>query len=249
MLRWRCGSLGSRLHHVAEVRFGLSERLATPTRVLREYFAKVSESTLVRVGVPLPLETHAHGAGVNFAFFSGHASRVRLELFAEPEDATPTRVIELDPAHHRTGDVWHVWVAGIRPGQLYAYRVDGPYQPEAGHRFNVNKLLLDPIATEVTLLLHWDFGPAHGYDPSAPERDLVCSTVDATGAPPKCVFTREHFDFHDNQPAPATCCPILPCSPALGGQTSLEACSLIRDTVGYSPWQGLSRRETKGRHS
>ena len=54
-------------------------------------------------------------------------TRVRLELFDSPADATPIKVIDLDPAHHRTGDVWHVWVSGIGPGQLYAYRVDGPY--------------------------------------------------------------------------------------------------------------------------
>jgi pullulanase/glycogen debranching enzyme len=101
---------------------------------------------------------------VNFALCSRHASRVQLELFAQPADATPTRVIALDPVRHRTGDVWHVWVAGLRPGQLYAYRVDGPYQAAAGHRFNVHKLLLDPFATAIAPVPHWDFRPARGYD-------------------------------------------------------------------------------------
>ena len=68
-------------------------------------------------------------------------------------DAMPARVIDLDPARNRTGDVWHVWVEGIRPGQLYAYRVDGPYQPSEGHRFNFNKLLLDPFATAISRCL------------------------------------------------------------------------------------------------
>ena len=189
-------------------------------RVLHEYIAEVSERAAVRVGVPLLMGTHAHGEGVNFAFFSRHASRVRLELFAEPDDATPTRIIELDPARHRTGDVWHVWVAGIRPGQLYAYRVDGPYQPEVGQRFNVNKLLLDPFATAVAPLPHWDFGPARGYDPSAPERDLVCSTVDDTGAMPKCVFTHEHFDWHDDQP------PRHPWSKTIIYETHVRGCTV-----------------------
>ena len=92
--------------------------------------------------MPLPLGTSACGEGVNFALFSRHASRVRLELFDRPEDATAARVIDLDPARHRTGDVWHVWIEGIPAGQLYGYRVDGPYQPENGHRFNFHKLLL-----------------------------------------------------------------------------------------------------------
>ncbi|MEP6934838.1 MAG: hypothetical protein ABI988_13000, partial [Nitrospirota bacterium] len=102
---------------------------ATSERPLHEYVRAVCERADVRVGVPLPLGTYARGEGVNFAFFSRHASRVRLEFFDRPEDATAARVIDLDPARNRTGDVWHVWVGGIRPGQLYAYRVDGPYQP------------------------------------------------------------------------------------------------------------------------
>ncbi|WHZ14385.1 MAG: limit dextrin alpha-1,6-maltotetraose-hydrolase [Nitrospira sp.] len=172
----------------------------TPERPLREYATEVCERTGVRVGVPLPLGTYARGDGVNFAFFSRHASRVRLELFDHPEDATAARLIELDPARNRTGDVWHVWIEGICAGQLYAYRVDGPYQPKDGHRFNFNKLLLDPFATAISPLLDWDFGPARGDDPSAPEGDMVCSTVDDAGAMPKCLFTQEHFDWQDDRP-------------------------------------------------
>ena len=174
--------------------------LTTPERPLHEYLAEVCECTDVRVGVPLPLGTYARGEGVNFAFFSRHASRVRLELFDHPDDATAARVIDLDPARNRTGDVWHVWVEGIRPGQLYAYRVDGPYQPKDGHRFNFNKLLLDPFATAISRLPTWEFGPARGYDPSGPDGDSVCSMVDNAGAMPKCVFTQEHFHWHEDRP-------------------------------------------------
>ncbi|HSJ80562.1 MAG TPA: hypothetical protein VK910_05040 [Thiobacillus sp.] len=67
--------------------------------------------------------------------------------------------MDLDPACNRTGDVWHVWVAGIRPGQLYAYRLDGPHQPEEGHRFNFNKLLLDSFATAISQVPNWGFTP------------------------------------------------------------------------------------------
>jgi isoamylase len=152
--------------------------LTTSERPLHDYVREVCERTDVRVGVPLPLGTYARGEGVNFAFFSRHASRVRLELFDHPEDTTATRVIDLDPARHRTCDVCHVWVDGIRPGQLYAYRVDDPYQPTDGHRFNFNKLLLAPFATAISRLPTWEFGPARGYDPSVPEGDSVCSPVD-----------------------------------------------------------------------
>jgi glycogen operon protein len=172
----------------------------TSERPLHDYVTEVSERSDVRVGAPLPLGTYARGEGVNFAFFSRHATRVRLELFDHPEDATAARVIDLDPARNRTGDIWHVWVKGIGPGQLYAYRVDGPYEPSEGHRFNFNRLLLDPFASAISPLPDWDFGPARGYDPSAPERDLVCSKVDDARAMPKCVFTHEHFHWHDDRP-------------------------------------------------
>ena len=119
--------------------------VTAPERPLHDYVTEVSEQTDVRVGVPLPLGAYARGEGVNFAFFSRYAKRVRLELFDHPEDATAARLIDLDPARNRTGDVWHVWIKGIQPGQLYAYRVDGPYQPKNGYSFNFNKLLLDPM--------------------------------------------------------------------------------------------------------
>ena len=141
----------------------------------------------------MPLGTHGNGGGVNFAIFSRHASRVRLELFDHPEDAAPARVIDLDSARNRTGDVWHVWVKGIGPGQLYAYRVDGPYEPSEGHRFNFNRLLLDPFATAISRLPPWDFGSARGYDPSAPEGDLNVRSLDNSGAMPKCVFSQRAF--------------------------------------------------------
>jgi len=150
--------------------------------------------------VPLPLGTSACGEGVNFALFSRHASRVRLELFDRPEDATAARVIDLDPERNRTGDVWHVWIEGIPAGQLYGYRVDGPYQPENGHRFNFHKLLLDPCATAISRPPIWEFGPARGYDPSVLDGDPPCSTVDDAAAMPKCVFTREHFRGHEDRP-------------------------------------------------
>ncbi len=145
---------------------------AAPAAQLHEYLSKVCASADVRAGSPLPLGTQASAGGINFALLSRHATRVRLELFGHPEDAKPVRVIDLDPVHHRTGDVWHVWVAGINPGQLYAYRADGPYEPNKGQRFNVNRLLLDPFAAAISQLPPWDFASARGYDASEPEQDL-----------------------------------------------------------------------------
>jgi glycogen operon protein len=133
----------------------------------------------VRAGSPMPLGAHESGSGVNFAIFTRNATRVRLEFFHRPEDAAPALAIDLDPARNRTGDIWHIWVKGIASAQLYAYRIDGPYEPYAGHRFNVRNLLLDPFATAISHQPHWDFTAALGYDPSSPEKDLAPSTTPA----------------------------------------------------------------------
>jgi glycogen operon protein len=144
--------------------------------------------------------TQKSGKGVNFALFSRHATGVRLELFDHPEDAAPARLIDLDPARNRTGDVWHVWVGGIGSGQLYAYRVDGPYKPSQGHRFNSNRLLLDPCASAISRLPLWNFVSARGYDSSATAQDLSFSKLDNARLMPKCVFVDEPFDWGGDQP-------------------------------------------------
>jgi len=172
----------------------------TLVRPLHDYLKAVSDRAGVRAGSALPLGTSEQDNGGNFAFFSRHATRVRLELFDHPGDGAPRRQIDLDPVRNRTGDVWHAWVDGIRPGQLYAYRVDGPYAPGEGQRFNFARLLLDPFATAISRLANWDFEKACGYDASAPERDLSRSNVDDAASTPKCVFTHEHFQWNDDQP-------------------------------------------------
>jgi glycogen operon protein len=140
-------------------------------------------------GLPLPLGAQFRDGGVNFALFSRHATQVWLELFDAPDDDTPTHAYELEPDLHRTGDIWHIWIDDIQPGQLYGYRADGPYAPHDGHRFNANKLLIDPYARAITHEEAWDFHQARGYDPLSPQRDLSISEVDNTGDAPKCVVT------------------------------------------------------------
>ncbi len=174
--------------------------MKSPESLISDHLNKVTYHTDVRVGTALPLGTFQTEGGGNFSIFSRHATRVRLELFDHPEDAVPIRVVDFDPIRNRTGDVWHIWIDGIRPGQLYAYRMDGPYEPEKGHRFNFSKLLLDPYATAITLIDNWDFETAHGYSLAESEQDLTCSTEDNAAAMPKCIFTHEHFDWQDNLP-------------------------------------------------
>jgi isoamylase len=155
----------------------------------------------VQAGNPLPLGgAHQYGDGVNFVLFSRHATRVRLELYQKADDPSPSNIINLDPAGHRTGDVWHVWLRGVPIGQLYGYRIEGPYQPQQGHRFNPHKLLLDPYARAIASVEDWDFLAARGYDSSSPLTDLSISTINNTAATPKCIFTDDHFDWETDAP-------------------------------------------------
>src|SRR5208337_4356326 len=119
-------------------------------------------------GYPLPLGVHLHDDGAQFAMFSRNATAVNLLLFRSSVDTTPYETIELDPTYNRTGDIWHVWVEGISAGQSYAYRVDGPYAPREGHRFNKLKLVIDPYTTALSERPQWDFLKAKGYDVNSP---------------------------------------------------------------------------------
>ena len=109
-----------------------------------------------------PLGATWTGTGVNFTLFSRHATGVELCLFdglSQPESAR-VRMTE------RSDFVWHVFLPEVRPGQLYGYRVEGPYEPEQGHRFNPNKLLLDPYAKAIAGEVQWSdemFGYTIGH--------------------------------------------------------------------------------------
>ncbi|MEL6065019.1 glycogen debranching protein GlgX [Methylobacterium sp. DCY52] len=102
-------------------------------------------------GVPAPLGAHFDGRGVNFALFSEHATAVDICLF-EPGERHETRTVRL-PC--RTDDVWHGYLRGVLPGQLYGYRVHGPWDPANGHRFNPSKLVLDPYTREIRGKIRW----------------------------------------------------------------------------------------------
>src|SRR2546423_14603379 len=104
-------------------------------------------------GRSYPLGATWDGAGVNFALFSEHATKVELCLFEGPEAAAGTYRIVL-PEH--TDQVWHAYLPDVEPGQLYGYRVHGPYEPAKGHRFNPHKIVLDPYAKAIGRDLRWD---------------------------------------------------------------------------------------------
>src|ERR1700752_1924630 len=105
--------------------------------------APVLQRSRLRAGHGFPLGATWTGVGVNFALFSAHATKVELCLFDAP-DATKERTRITLPEH--TDMVWHAFLPDARPNQLYGYRVHGPYDPSAGHRFNPNKIVMDPYA-------------------------------------------------------------------------------------------------------
>jgi glycogen operon protein len=108
-------------------------------------------SLVAGVGSSAPLGATVTPEGVNFSVFSKRATAVDLVLF-EHEDATqPSHTLHLDPVQHRTYHYWHVFVPGLKAGQIYGYRVDGPFEPSRGNRFDVAKLLLDPYGRGVTV--------------------------------------------------------------------------------------------------
>src|SRR5688572_18606696 len=93
------------------------------------------------------------GKGTNFALFSENGEGVELCLFDRTEDKAESRRVRI---RERTNGVWHIYLPSIKPGQLYGYRVYGPYEPEKGLRFNPNKILLDPYAKGIGRELQWD---------------------------------------------------------------------------------------------
>jgi len=135
----------------------------------------------------MPLGATVTPAGTNFAIFSRHATRVWLHLFGQPTDGTPTHTFELTPEAHRTGDIWHIHLSNVEHGQLYLYRMDGPYDPRQGYRFNQYKPLLDPYAKALTGGFRWDFSHSFGYDPTLPDMDLSFSITTNFAGMPKCI--------------------------------------------------------------
>ncbi|HET7909153.1 MAG TPA: glycogen-debranching protein, partial [Nitrospira sp.] len=102
-------------------------------------------------GRSAPLGATVEAGGVNFSLYSRDATRLELCFFEREDDAKPSQVVELDPVDHRTYHYWHLFVPGIRPGQLYGFRAHGPFDPERGMRFDPSKVLLDPYGRAVVV--------------------------------------------------------------------------------------------------
>ena len=146
-------------------------------------------------GSPHPLGATWDGEGVNFAIFSEHATAVELCLFDTPESSEPSAQVSMPAATDR---VWHAYLPDVRPGALYGYRIDGPYAPEEGHRFNPAKLLIDPYAKAVSGTIRWS-DELFGYTIGDPAEDLSLDPRDSAGAMPKCVVADPAFTWGDDR--------------------------------------------------
>ncbi len=130
--------------------------------------------------------------GTNFSVFSASALRMEIVLFDHADDPRPSRVIPLDPLLHRTSHYWHIFVPGIRAGQLYGYRADGPNDPANGQRFDSHKVLLDPYGKSVSV--------GQNYD-----RAAACKPGDNAAASMKSVLADlSTFDWEGDQATQST---------------------------------------------
>jgi isoamylase len=161
---------------------------------LLQLFSSRSISARLSAGAPHPLGATWDGRGTNFALFSANAERVDLCLF----DSQGRRQLERIVLPERTEDVWHGYLNDVAPGQLYGYRVHGPYEPERGLRFNAHKLLVDPYAKRLAGRLVWN--DAHfGYRAGSPRADLSFDRRDNARGMPKAVVVDEAFTWGEER--------------------------------------------------
>lgn len=145
-------------------------------------------------GTPYPLGAEWDGKGVNFALFSENAEKVELCLFDEHGDREEQRIV----LPEYTDETWHGYLPDIRPGQIYGYRVYGPYEPEKGHRFNANKLLIDPYAKALVGSIRWH-DALYGYRVGDPKEDLSFDSRDSARYTYKCRVVDTAFTWGNDK--------------------------------------------------
>lgn len=145
-------------------------------------------------GKPYPLGSTYDGKGVNFSLFSANAEKVELCLFDE-YGVTETARFAITQSDN---NIWHIYLSGVKPEQIYGYRVYGLYKPLEGHRFNPNKLLIDPYGKKLAGKLIWHKA-IFGYDWDSPEKDLSYNSMDSAPYVPKSVVVEDNFDWEDDK--------------------------------------------------
>jgi glycogen operon protein len=139
--------------------------------------------------------------GVNFSVFSRNAKSVRLALFESAEPKAKREEISLSDRPHRTGDLWHCHIKGLKAGAFYNYRVDGVYKPEAGLRYNANCALLDPYAKALSGCPDWDFSDCLAYKANDAAGDLSYNYNGNLDKMPRCIVVDDNdFDWQGDQP-------------------------------------------------
>jgi isoamylase len=146
-------------------------------------------------GKPFPLGATYDRQGTNFSIVTEHARAVELCLFDNNEARTESERILMREV---TAHIWHVYLKGVRPGQIYGYRVHGDYDPNAGRRFNPAKLVVDPYAKAITGHVNWD-APVFGYKLGDPNEDLALDSEDDAWGMPKCVVVDRYFDWEGDR--------------------------------------------------
>jgi glycogen operon protein len=149
--------------------------------------------TIVYPGSPFPLGATWDGEGVNFAIFSENATAIDLCLF-DSKTGKEKRI----RIRERDNHIWHIYVPKLKPGQLYAYRAYGPYEPQNGHRFNPNKLLIDPYAKALSGRVEWN-NAIFGYEIGSADEDLSYSESDSASYIPKSVVVDTSFNWEGDK--------------------------------------------------
>lgn len=147
-------------------------------------------------GTPYPLGATWDGRGVNFAIYSENATKIELCLF---KNAKAKRETERVTLREQTDFVWHGYFPDLRPGQVYGYRVHGPHDPVNGHRFNSNKVVLDPYAKEIVRLTHWG-DEMFGYKIGDPHEDLSFDERNNAASAPLAAVVDSSFTWGNDQP-------------------------------------------------
>jgi glycogen operon protein len=150
----------------------------------------------VHVGTPYPLGATWDGKGVNFSLYTENAEGVELCLFQSEEDELETVKIRLKERSHH---IWHAYLPNVKPGQLYGYRVSGPYDPENGKLFNPHKLLIDPYAKAISGTIQWH-DSLFGYNLHDPNGVLSFNNTDSAPYIPRSIVVDTHFDWEDDKP-------------------------------------------------
>ncbi|MCL2154510.1 MAG: glycogen debranching protein GlgX [Leptospirales bacterium] len=150
---------------------------------------KKYEELKTAAGLPQPFGAIIINGGIQFVIFSRNAASVELLIFHSAESDAEYTIFKLDPEYNKTGDIWHIWIEGLGEGTVYAYRIDGKYDPDKGHRFNKHKLLIDPYTRALTGNFIWDLSKACGVIWGSADEANSFSDINSIPYSPRSIVT------------------------------------------------------------